>query len=46
MEAAFAQPKSEADLQIKTVIDEFAAEQTIKLEQDMFKQRKRQADAS
>ena len=45
MEAAFAQPKSDADLQIKTAIDEFAAEQTIKLEQDLFKQRKRLADA-
>ena len=45
MEAAFAEPKNEAEQQIKSAIDAFAAEQTVKLEQDLFKQRKRQADA-
>ena len=45
MEAAFAEPQSEAEQQIKAAIDAFAAEQTIKLEQDLFKQRKRLADA-
>ncbi len=45
MEAAFAQPKSELERQIKTYIDEFNAQQTSKLEQDLFKQTKRLADA-
>ena len=45
MEAAFAEPKNEAEQQIKSAIDAFAAEQTVKLEQDLFKQRKRLADA-
>jgi putative SOS response-associated peptidase YedK len=45
MEAAFAEPQNEAEQQIKAAIDAFAAEQTIKLEQDLFKQRKRLADA-
>ena len=45
MEAAFAEPKNEAEEQIKAAIDAYAAEQTVKLEQDLFKQRKRLADA-
>ena len=45
MEAAFAEPKNEAEQQIKSAIDAFATEQTVKLEQDLFKQRKRLADA-
>ena len=45
MEAAFAEPKNEAEKQIKSAIDAFAAEQSVKLEQDLFKQRKRLADA-
>ncbi|SDR55099.1 Putative SOS response-associated peptidase YedK [Paraburkholderia fungorum] len=45
MEDAFAQPQSETDAQIKTLIERFNAEQLSKLEQDLFKQRKRLADA-
>ena len=45
MEAAFAEPKTEAEQQIKSAIDAFATEQTVKLEQDLFRQRKRLADA-
>lgn len=45
MEAAFAEPKNEAEQQIKAAIDAFAVEQTVKLEQDLFKQRRRLADA-
>ena len=45
MEAAFAEPKNEAEQRIKAAIDAFAADQTVKLEQELFKQRKRLADA-
>jgi putative SOS response-associated peptidase YedK len=45
MEDAFAQPQSETETQIKTLIERFNAEQSSKLEQDLFKQRKRLADA-
>lgn len=45
MEAAFAEPKDEAEEQIKAAIDAYGVEQTVKLEQDLFKQRKRLADA-
>ena len=45
MEAAFREPKNEAETQIKSAIEAFAAEQAVKLEQDLFKQRKRLADA-
>jgi putative SOS response-associated peptidase YedK len=45
MEAAFNEPGNEAHPQIKAAIDAFASAQTIKLEQDLFKQRKRLADA-
>ena len=45
MEAAFAEPRNAAQQPIKSAIDAFAAEHTAKLEQDLFKQRKRLADA-
>jgi len=45
MEVAFANPSNDAERQIKSSIDEFTALQTVKLEQDLFKQRKRLADA-
>ena len=45
MEAAFADPMTDAERQIKSCIDEFTALQTLRLEQDLFKQRKRLADA-
>jgi len=45
MEDAFAQPQTEAEREIKALIEKFNAEQTSKLEQDLFKQRKRLADA-
>jgi putative SOS response-associated peptidase YedK len=45
MEAAFAEPKTEAEQQIKSAIDAFATVQTVRLEQGLFKQRKRLADA-
>ena len=45
MEAAFAEPKTEAEQQIKSAIDAFSTAQTVKLEQGLFKQRKRLADA-
>jgi putative SOS response-associated peptidase YedK len=45
MEAAFADPRGEGEQQIKTLIDEFTETQAAKLEQDLFKQRKRLADA-
>ena len=45
MDAAFAQPKNDDEWQIMTLIDEFNAQQATKLEQELFKQRKRLADA-
>jgi len=45
LEAAFAEPANDAERRIKSCIDEFAAQQTVKLEQDLFAQRKRLADA-
>ena len=45
MEAAFAEPTTDLERQIKALIDEFSAEQEVKLQQDLFKQRKRLADA-
>ncbi len=45
MDAAFAGPSSEPERQIKEMIDRFNAEQTQKLEAELFKQRKRLADA-
>jgi hypothetical protein len=41
MEAAFAEPTSDLERQIKSLIDEFSAEQEFKLQQELFKQRKR-----
>jgi len=45
IEDAFANPQSDGEREIKALIDRFNAEQTSKLEQDLFKQRKRLADA-
>lgn len=45
MEDAFSAPQSEAERDIKALIDQFNAEQTLRLEQDLFKQRGRLADA-
>ncbi|MFM0648522.1 SOS response-associated peptidase family protein [Paraburkholderia bryophila] len=45
MEDAFAEPKADAEHEIKASIDQFKAAQSAKLEQDLFKQRKRLADA-
>ncbi len=45
MEAAFAEPQNEAERQIKTLIDEHTAQEALRLEQELFKQRKRLADA-
>jgi len=45
MEMAFADPQTPVELEIKALIDEFRAEQATKLEQELFKQRKRLADA-
>jgi len=44
-EAGFAEAQSDEEQQIKAMIDEFAAEQATKFEQELFKQRKRLADA-
>ncbi|MGF6571624.1 putative SOS response-associated peptidase YedK [Paraburkholderia sp. GAS333] len=45
MEDAFAQPNTDEERAIKAAIDQFNGDQTTKLEQDLFKQRKRLADA-
>src|SRR3954469_20676217 len=45
MDAAFAEPASAQEQQIKQLIDAYNAEQVTKLEQELFKQRKRLADA-
>jgi putative SOS response-associated peptidase YedK len=45
MEAAFAQPETDAQRRIKAAIDSFAAAETVRLEQGLFEQRKRLADA-
>jgi hypothetical protein len=45
MEDAFAEPRTDAEREIKTSINRFNAGQVPKLEQDLFKQRKRLADA-
>jgi putative SOS response-associated peptidase YedK len=42
---AFRDPQTDDERQIKVFIDKFNAEQTTKLEQDLFKQRTRLADA-
>ncbi|CAB3797135.1 SOS response-associated peptidase family protein [Pararobbsia alpina] len=45
MEDAFAEPQTDAEREIRALIDKFNAEQVIKLEQERFKQRTRLADA-
>ena len=45
MEASFAEPESSDERQIKALIDAYNAEQVKKLEAELFKQRKRLADA-
>jgi hypothetical protein len=45
MEAAFIHPQSDEEREIKALIDEFNAGQATKFEQELFKQRKRLADA-
>jgi putative SOS response-associated peptidase YedK len=45
MDALFDQPESQEERQIKGWIDAFNAEQATKLEQELFKQRKRLVDA-
>ena len=45
MEAAFAEPTSDLERRIKELINEFSAEQEVKLQQELFKQKKRLADA-
>lgn len=45
MELAFAEPKNDTERRIKDLIDQFNAEETVRLEQELFKQRKRLADA-
>ena len=45
IEDSFADPQTDAEREIKALIDRFNAGQVTKLEQDLFKQRKRLADA-
>ncbi|REG60802.1 putative SOS response-associated peptidase YedK [Paraburkholderia sp. BL6669N2] len=45
MEEAFSEPQDDAEREIKAAIDKFNSAQSLKLEQDLFKQRKRLADA-
>jgi putative SOS response-associated peptidase YedK len=45
LEAAFVQPQNESERRIKGFIDQYHAQQTTRLEQELFKQRKRLADA-
>ncbi|VTU42291.1 SOS response-associated peptidase family protein [Variovorax sp. RA8] len=45
IDAAFHAPQSDAEREIKALIDEFNTQQATKLEQELFKQRKRLADA-
>lgn len=45
MDAAFADPRTDEERQIKALIDEYRAEQTSKLQAELFAQRKRLADA-
>lgn len=45
MDAAFAQPQGDDERKIKTLIDEFDTQQEAALQQELFKQRKRLADA-
>src|SRR5688572_4679241 len=45
MDAAFAEPACEPEREILALIDEFNTQQAVKLEQELFKQTKRLADA-
>jgi putative SOS response-associated peptidase YedK len=45
MDAAFAHPANDDERQIKEMIDAYDRQQTTKLEQELFKQKKRLADA-
>lgn len=45
MGAAFAEAHEPVDLEIKSMVDAFNADQVLKFEQELFKQRKRLADA-
>lgn len=45
MEEAFSEPQGEDQARIKSLIDEFRAQQASELEQELFAQRKRLADA-
>jgi putative SOS response-associated peptidase YedK len=45
MDASFANPETDEERQIKALIDGFDAQQATKLEQELFKQKKRLADA-
>jgi putative SOS response-associated peptidase YedK len=45
MEDAFADPQNDEEREIKALIDAYRAEQATKFEQEVFKQRKRLADA-
>lgn len=45
VDAAFAEPETDEERKIKALIDAYDAEQASKLEQELFKQRKRLADA-
>jgi putative SOS response-associated peptidase YedK len=45
LELAFADPQNDAEREIKTLIDAFAADEEARLQQELFKQKKRLADA-
>jgi putative SOS response-associated peptidase YedK len=45
MEAPFLEPVSDTELEVKKLIDQYNAAQTMELEQEVFRQRKRLADA-
>ncbi len=45
MDAAFSEPKSAGEREVNALIDEYNASQSAKLEQELFKQKKRLADA-
>jgi hypothetical protein len=45
MHAAFAEPQNDDERKIKALIDEYNAQQAGELEQELFKQRRRLADA-
>lgn len=45
VEAAFADPQSNEEQRVKDLIDSFRAQQSAKFEQELFKQRRRLADA-